>query len=129
MTDAQKKRIKQLQKIASKISTNTSSKSLVSLLKKSGLKASEFLRPFKIIPYKVENVSGLKEDLLQNRNVSNQLEKYEHELRKDHNGRLLVRQSGTEPIVRILVECDKKTVIDNFISKISNFLISKNKNL
>ena len=102
---------------------------ILSLLKKSGLKASEFLRPFKIIPYKVENVSGLKEDLLQNRNVSNQLEKYEHELRKDHNGRLLVRQSGTEPIVRILVECDKKTVIDNFISKISNFLVSKNKNL
>ena len=102
---------------------------ILSLLKKSGLKASEFLRPFKIIPYKVENVSGLKEDLLQNRNVSNQLVKYEHELRKDHNGRLLVRQSGTEPIVRILVECDKKTVIDNFISKISNFLVSKNKNL
>ena len=37
MTEAQKKRIKQLQKIASKISTNTSSKSLVASLKESGL--------------------------------------------------------------------------------------------
>ena len=37
MTDAQKKRIKQLEKIASKISTNTNPKSLVSLLKESGL--------------------------------------------------------------------------------------------
>ena len=102
---------------------------ILSLLKKSGLKASEFLRPFKIVPYKVENVSGLKEDLLQNINIINQLKKYEQELRKDHNGRLLVRQSGTEPIIRILVECNKKNIIDNFISKITNFLVSNNKNL
>ncbi len=102
---------------------------ILSLLKKSGLKASEFLKPFKITPYKVENVSGLKEGLLKNKKVLEQISKFEYDLSRNYNGRLLIRHSGTEPIVRILIECNERTVIDDFIFKISNFLKKENLNL
>ena len=102
---------------------------ILSLLKKSGLKASEFLKPFKITPYKVENVSGLKEGLLKNKKVLEQISKFEYDLSRNYNGRLLIEHSGTEPIVRILIECNERTVIDDFIFKISNFLKKENLNL
>ncbi len=91
---------------------------IISLLKKSGQKASEFLRPFKMTPYKIKNIKTTNKDLLSNSDVKNQINNFKNEL--SNNGRILIRNSGTEPLIRILVESDEKFLIDKYLSKISD---------
>ena len=99
---------------------------IISLLKKSGKKASEFLRPFSIIPNKIKNLKKIKNYILETESVKNSLKKIQLDLKNKHNGRLLVRPSGTEPIVRILVECEHNDKIDQYISKVQDLLVKEN---
>jgi len=99
---------------------------IISLLKKSGKKASEFLRPFSITPYKIKNLKKINNYILETESVKNSLKKIQLDLKNKHNGRLLVRPSGTEPIVRILVECEHNDKIDQYISKVQDLLVKEN---
>jgi len=99
---------------------------IISLLKKSGKKASEFLRPFSITPYKIKNLKKINNNILKTESVKNSLKKIQFDLKNKHNGRLLVRPSGTEPIVRILVECEYDNKIDQYISKVEDLLVKEN---
>ena len=99
---------------------------IISLLKKSGKKASEFLRPFSIIPYKIKNLKKINNNILETESIKNSLKKIQLDLKNKHNGRLLVRPSGTEPIVRILVECEYDDKIDQYISKVQDLLVKEN---
>ena len=99
---------------------------IISLLKKSGKKASEFLRPFSITPYKIKNLKKINNNILKTESVKNSLKKIQFDLKNKHNGRLLVRPSGTEPIVRILVECEYNNKIDQYISKVEDLLVKEN---
>ena len=99
---------------------------IISLLKKSGKKASEFLRPFSITPYKIKNLKNINNYILETESLKNSLKKIQLDLKNKHNGRLLVRPSGTEPIVRILVECEYDDQIDQYISKVQDLLVKEN---
>ena len=99
---------------------------IISLLKKSGKKASEFLRPFSITPYKIKNLKKIDNNILDDKSIKNSLKKIQFDLKNKHNGRLLVRPSGTEPIVRILVECEYNDKIDQYITKVQNLLTKEN---
>ena len=99
---------------------------IISLLKKSGKKASEFLRPFSITPYKIKNLKNINNYILETESVKNSLKKIQLDLKNKYNGRLLVRPSGTEPIVRILVECEYNDKIDQYISKVQDLLVKEN---
>ncbi len=98
---------------------------IISLLKKSGKKASEFLRPFSITPYKIKNLKKINYNILETERVQNSLKKIQLDLKNKYNGRLLVRPSGTEPIVRILVECEYDDKIDQYILKAQDLLIKE----
>ena len=99
---------------------------IISLLKKSGKKASEFLKPFRITPYKIKNLKKINNKILDNQSVKNSLKKIQLDLKNQYNGRLLVRPSGTEPIVRILVECEYVSKIDQYISKVQDLIVKEN---
>ena len=99
---------------------------IISLLKKSGEKASKFLRPFSITPYKIKNLKKINNNILEAESIKNALKKIQLDLKNKHNGRLLVRPSGTEPIVRILVECEYDNEIDQYISKVQDLLEKEN---
>ena len=99
---------------------------ILSLLKKSGLKASKFLRPFKITPYKIKNLKKINHDILENKKVYEELKKIEVELKSNYGGRILIRPSGTEPLIRILVECQSEDIIGKYILKIENVINNEN---
>ena len=99
---------------------------IISLLKKSRKKASEFLRPFRITPYKIKNLKKINNNILETESVKNSLKKLQLDLKNQYNGRLLVRPSGTEPIVRILVECEYDDKIDQYISNVQDLLVKEN---
>ena len=41
------------------------------------------------------------------------------------SGRLLLRRSGTEPVVRVMVEAPYKTVCEQYVSEIVNMICRK----
>ena len=99
---------------------------ILSLLKKSGLKASEFLRPFNPIPQSLKNLKNIDKNVLLNKNIISLVEKQQEELGK--RGRILLRPSGTEDLIRIMVECTDQKVINSTIEIISKAIIKENEN-
>ena len=99
---------------------------ILSLLKKSGLKASEFLRPFKPIPQSLKNLKNIDKNVLLNKNIINLVKKKQEEL--GNKGRILLRPSGTEDLIRIMVECNDLNLINDTIEIISSAIIKENDN-
>ena len=99
---------------------------ILSLLKKSGLKASKFLRPFNPIPQSLKNLKNIDKNVLLNQNIISLVEKKEQELGK--KGRILLRPSGTEDLIRIMVECTDLNLLKSTTETISKAIIKENDN-
>ena len=77
------------------------------ILRRSGKKASELASicpsyPQVLINVKLENRPGLKEAVMASPELAEAIRKEEESLGGD--GRVLVRASGTEPLIRVMVE-------------------------
>ena len=97
---------------------------ILSLLKKSGLKASEFLRPFNPIPQSLKNLKNIDKSVLSSKNIISLVKKQQEELGK--KGRILLRPSGTEDLIRIMVESTDLNFINATIETISKAIIKEN---
>ena len=74
---------------------------ICSALANSQVRASEFLNVFQPIPQKTINVTfDVNVDPLKSDTIVKEIDKVQKEISK--NGRLLVRKSGTEPVLRIM---------------------------
>ena len=93
---------------------------ILELMVKKQKSASELLHLFSPIPQKLVNLSGIDNVVLQKDTVKIELEKIESEL--GDRGRILLRPSGTEPVIRIMVEAEDKTLVDKTINKLSKLL-------
>lgn len=98
--------------------------SVLSVMKQTGVRLSELNRIIEDVPQilincrvknrvPLENVEGY-EALIQ-----------ESERRLENKGRVFVRYSGTEPVIRVLVEGPDKTEIATIADKIADFLVTK----
>ena len=99
---------------------------LIQAILESGKKASELgsivqKYPQVLINAKVD--SDKKYDYEKNVEIKNAIEKLEKEF--SGNGRVLIRPSGTEPLVRVMIEGKDKEVIREKAQKIAD-LIEKN---
>ncbi|OUW58044.1 MAG: phosphoglucosamine mutase [Alphaproteobacteria bacterium TMED199] len=99
---------------------------ILSLLKKSRSKASEFLRPFQPIPQSLKNIKNINKSVLLNKNIISLVEKHQEELGK--KGRILLRPSGTEDLIRVMVECTDLNLLKSTIEIISKAIIKENDN-
>lgn len=91
---------------------------VLSIVKKERRRASEVLRVFEPLPQLTNSVKFAGPSPLQDQNVASIIQ--EAEMRLDNCGRLLVRESGTEPVVRVMVECDNKEILHNVHLDVSN---------
>ncbi len=93
---------------------------ILSILKQSGKKASEGLALFEACPQILKNVRFSEGKPLDDVSVKEAIAKAEETLAND--GRLLVRASGTEPVIRVMAEGDDadkiETVVDGVCSAI-----------
>ena len=89
---------------------------------------NEWLKSNQIIgkSSEIKNIKNINNYILETESLKNSLKKIQLDLKNKHNGRLLVRPSGTEPIVRILVECEYNDQIDQYISKVQDLLVKEN---
>ena len=83
---------------------------------RSGRKVSEVGRVFTPLPQLLRNVPFAGQFPLDNESVQNAVRDAESRLGRD--GRVLIRKSGTEPLIRVMAEGRDETLIADVVSKL-----------
>ena len=92
---------------------------LVNIMKATGKKLSELAAEMKIYPQRLVNVRVTdKHAVTENTKVAAVIAEVEAEMAG--NGRVLVRPSGTEPLVRVMVEAATETACERFVERIAD---------
>ena len=86
------------------------------MLQRSEQPASQLFNAFTPSPQKLENLPGLDPALLQDNAVKADLAKIEQDLADA--GRILVRPSGTEALIRVMVEADDDALLEATMAEI-----------
>lgn len=98
---------------------------LLNILKNSDKKFSELAGVMKKFPQvmlnvKVDNLKKL--NFAVDEEVKNAIEKVSKEFELKNNGRILVRASGTEPLIRVMLEGEDLTRITALANEIANLV-------
>ena len=99
---------------------------LVSILKKTGKKLSELAKVMQVYPQVLINAKVKTENknrYMEDDEIRRAVEEIEEEF-KD-NGRVLIRPSGTEPLVRVMIEGENQEVITEKAKKLADLIIKK----
>ncbi|MBW8308414.1 MAG: phosphoglucosamine mutase [Candidatus Paracaedibacteraceae bacterium] len=88
-------------------------------------KLSEIGRPFIPVPQFMRNVRVQSKAIMSHEEIQEALHKAEGELKRV-GGRLLVRPSGTEPLVRVMAEADDEQAINNIVQAIEAVILKVN---
>ena len=90
----------------------------------SKLTLSELAGPVMLYPQKIKNLC-VKDKAAVLRDEAVLASQAEVKKLIDGNGRALLRQSGTEPIIRIMVEAESENLCDKYIDMIANVIIER----
>lgn len=96
---------------------------LIQAILESGKKASELSSMMQKYPQVLINAkvdSNKKYDYEKNAEIKNEIEKLEKEF--SGNGRVLIRPSGTEPLVRVMIEGQDKSAIESEARKLCDLI-------
>ena len=103
----------------------TSLKVMEAMLEKKAT-LSELRRDLKIYPQLLVNVNVADKDKIMNSDeIKKEVKAIEEEL--GDTGRLLLRPSGTEPLIRVMVEAETQDMCDKYVSRMVE-LVEKVKN-
>jgi phosphoglucosamine mutase len=89
---------------------------ILSLLKKSGQKISEIAHVFEPVPQILKNIKTQYPVNLSARTIQQAISHAEQQL--SLHGRLLVRLSGTEPLLRIMAQGDDQTLLEQVVNEL-----------
>ena len=98
------------------------------ILKRSGKKASELAGicpqyPQVLVNVRLENVPGLKERIMDAPELRSAAQQEEEAMAGE--GRVLVRASGTEPLIRVMVEAESKETCRKYVDSVVEVLRAK----
>jgi phosphoglucosamine mutase len=83
---------------------------LLGIVRASGMRLHELVREVVVAPQILVNVRTPRKDVLDAPSVKAAIAQAQHQL--DGGGRLLIRASGTEPLIRVMAEGDDRAVIE-----------------
>ena len=92
---------------------------ILSIIKDQKSSASNALNIFTPVPQKLLNFSISDRKILEKKETKNLIESYKQELASD--GRIFERMSGTEPVLRVMIECSNHEKLDYIEEKISSY--------
>ncbi len=95
---------------------------ILAILKENGQKASEVLNLFRPLPQILKNVRFEAGQPLDDGGVQAAIAKAEENLAND--GRLLVRASGTEPVIRVMAEGDNAVQVEAVVDNLCDVIAS-----
>lgn len=94
---------------------------LFAVLKEKNTKLSELKNIMQVFPQVLINVKVRSKDGFEtNAEVRKEIERAEREL--GENGRIVVRPSGTEPLIRVMVEGERKDTIENIAKRVAEVI-------
>ena len=99
---------------------------LLEVMKKTGKKLSELKQAIKLLPQVLVNAkvnNKNKYNYLENEHIKNAIEEIERMF--EGKGRVLIRPSGTEPLVRVMIEGDDQQVLEQEAKKLANLIEQK----
>lgn len=97
---------------------------LLTIMKTTNKGALELLEGLKIYPQLLINIKVKDKELaMKDKDVLNETEKVSKEL--GENGRILVRPSGTEPLVRVMVEAESDELCKTMVGRVTKILEDK----
>lgn len=97
---------------------------LVSTMKATGKKLSELANQMETFPQKLVNIKVTdKKQVLEDPAISDLITDVEREMAG--NGRILVRPSGTEPLVRVMAEAPTEEACDAIVERVANAVREK----
>jgi Phosphomannomutase len=89
---------------------------LLTSLRETGRPLSEVAHVFEPVPQLLKNVRFTKTDPLEKPEIQEKLKKVEADL--EGRGRLVVRKSGTEPLIRVMAEGDDAHEITSIVDQL-----------
>ncbi|MEM9716087.1 MAG: phosphoglucosamine mutase [Pseudomonadota bacterium] len=90
----------------------------ISAMVETGQRASELAQVFDPFPQILENVRYKDGDPLSAKSVQDAI--YGAEKRLVGKGRLLIRKSGTEPLIRVMAECEDEALLKDIVGEVSS---------
>lgn len=93
---------------------------VLSIMKHTGKKISELAHIYESVPQRLENIKfdASKTNPLELKEVQDFIKEEEKKL--ENIGRVLIRKSGTEPLLRVMVECKNENILEEVINNICN---------
>ena len=91
---------------------------LLSVVKEAGLRVSEICRRFEPVPQKLTSVRYKSGKPLDHKLVVQVIAESRDRLGK--GGRLVIRESGTEPVIRVMAESDDAVLVDAVVEQIAS---------
>ncbi len=89
---------------------------------KTGKKLSELQNLFTPYPVVSRNIKVSDKNIISSKKIIEKIDKYERQLK--NRGKLIVRPSGTEPLIRISAEGEDKNELDTIVSDLVNTIES-----
>lgn len=94
---------------------------LVNIMKETGKSLSELASGMKVYPQVLKNIQVVdKENALRHPVVLEEITRVNNEL--DGSGRVLVRPSGTEPLIRVMVEAETEEACQKYVDELIDVL-------
>ena len=94
---------------------------MMKVIKKYGVKVSKLYEDLTIYPQLLQNVRVKDKDMaLNDADIIKMSEEIDEKL--GSNGRLLLRKSGTEPVIRVMVEAESDDICLENVKKITDIL-------
>ena len=91
---------------------------VLSILKNQNIKASKLLDVFTLIPQKLINFKVNSKDILDNNETKEFLADCEDKIK--NNGRIIARMSGTESVLRVMIECNDQNKLNELSKSIGS---------
>lgn len=90
---------------------------LVNIMKETGKPLSELANEMTLFPQVLKNVRVTnKQEVLENAQIQAAINKVTEEL--GNKGRILVRPSGTEPLIRVMVEAETEDICEHYVDQL-----------
>ena len=85
---------------------------------------SSLAEPVKLFPQKMKSIRVTDKDaVMEDADVLNKVAECEKKI--GENGRILLRRSGTEPVIRVMVECESEALCEEYIGLVASVIEKK----
>ena len=92
---------------------------ILSVLKSNKKNVSDLMKFFEPIPQKLINVKVDSRDIIENEKTNNFFSQIEEKVADQ--GRIIVRMSGTEPLLRVMVECETEKRLNEISDQVEKY--------